>query len=284
MTDKLAALLQEDSRQIANAWQGPLTDLAKRWQGRIVEWERVFPGLVGFVGIHCLLWPQWQRAVAKKLGASEPALAYRPHEGDDSQPTWQFYYRAVAPKVAWAAIRAPGLTPLAKVRAAMEHRDSMRTLATLDSKGQVVATGQASDELFPLIGHGIKGEGTLGLPICDCEQIAESLPDWQASVAPLAPLMAAAVERLHHWWREQGGADNWRETPDLAYALLAWQIWQELADLSCFQSCQAEKKSFFSKLFGPRTQTPFTGVLVLRGDHLGLWRKINPQPAARSPQ
>ncbi|MGE5654101.1 MAG: hypothetical protein ACM3ZQ_07510, partial [Bacillota bacterium] len=149
------------------------------------------------------------------------------------------------------------------------------------------ATGQASDELFALMGHGIRGEGPLGLPICDCERISESLPDWQASMAPLKPLMEPALVRLRQWWQEQGGADNWRETPDLAFAVLAWQLWQELGSLGCFQSGQAEKKSFLAKLFSPRTQMPFTGVLVLRGDHLGLWRKIRtqgPQPAARSPQ
>ncbi len=272
--DKLTTLLQEDSRQMAKTWQGPLTDLAKRWQGRIPEWERVFPGLVGFVGFHCLLWPQWQRAVARQLAASEPVLAYRPPESDDSQPTWQLYYRAVAPKVAWAAMRAPGLTPLSRIRAAMEHRDSVRTIASLDARGQVVVQGQASEELRALSGQSIRGEASVGLPICDCELIAESLPDWQASIEPLVPLLEAAVARLRPWWREQGGAENWRETPDLAFAILAWQLWQELATLGCFQSGQAEKKSFISKLFGPRTQAPFTGLLVLRGDHLGLWRKV----------
>lgn len=272
--EKLRALLQEDSQRMAKAWQGPLDGLNKRWQGRIPEWERVFPGLVGFVGIHCLLWPQWQRAVAEKVGAGEPILTYRWPESDDGQPTWLLHYRAVAPTVAWAALRAPGLTPLGKVRAAMEHRDSVRTIASLDARGQVVVQGQASEELRALSGQSIKGEAPLGLPICDCELIADSLPDWQKGVEPLIPLVEAAVERLHQWWREQGGAENWRETPDLAFAVLAWQLWQELATLGCFQSGQAEKKSFLAKLLSPRTQMPFTGVLVLRGDHLGLWRKV----------
>ncbi|MGE5654725.1 MAG: hypothetical protein ACM3ZQ_10785, partial [Bacillota bacterium] len=136
--NKLRALLQEDSRRMAKAWQGPLAELAQRWQDRIPEWDRVFPGLVGFVGIHCLLWPQWQREAARLSRVTGQDLSYYPPEGDDSQPTWLLYYRAVAPKMAWAAMRAPGLTPLSKVRGAMEHRDSARTLATLDEKGQVV--------------------------------------------------------------------------------------------------------------------------------------------------
>lgn len=270
---ELMELLRADGVSVAQAWQPTLAALAAEHGDRVPDWERVFPGSIALVGFQSILWPLWVSTFAD-AGVRAPMI-YAPPKAEPGQPVWRFAYQSVADHVAWALVGGPGLVEFARVQAILQQRDVVQTMASLDERGKVVLYGSAPLQLLPLLGRRLSGEADIGLPICDCEEIATMLSDWRAGVEPLRPVLARAVERLAQWRHGEGARTpelSGEEALRLGYACLAWQVWCALQDAGCFRAGASERPKGFGLLKRKREPAPFSGVLLLRGDHYELWR------------
>lgn len=272
---ELMELLRDDGTSVAQAWQPTLGALAAEHGERVPDWGRVFPGLIALVGFQSILWPLWVSTVA---ATSERApMTYTAPTAEPGQPVWRFAYQSVADHVAWALAGGPGLVEFARAQAILQQRDVVQTLASLDERGKVVLYGSASLQLLPLLGRRLSGEADIGLPICDCQEIATMLPDWRDGVEPLRPVLARAADRLAQWRQgERTGAPGLSDEEGLrlGYACLAWHVWRALQDAGCFRAGASERPKGFGLLKRQREPAPFNGVLLLRGDHWELWRKV----------
>jgi hypothetical protein len=281
LSGQATTILQETAEAMAKTWQPSLDELSERWRQGNADWQRVFPGLVALVGLKTLLWPRWiDLALAQLPSDSQQDLGispddlYCPSSADEGQDQWHTCFHGVNGQAAWLAVHAPGLTHWENLLQTLLHKDVLKTLGTLDARGKVIPTGSGSERLRPLTGKSLSGgEDTLGLPICDCDVVVRSLPDWLTGVSPLIPLMSHAMGALRK--AEPSLSDqDWVALAQAAFGRLAWHIWQNLLDTGCIQTGRPAKQSFLAKLFTPFTPPPFAGVMILWGDHFLLWQKL----------
>lgn len=275
MVEQLTQCLNDDGIAVAEAWQPALAALAAKHGDRISDWERVWPGLIALIGFQSVLWPLW--TCATRRSDEQAPMTYAVPPVEQSQPVWRFAYQSVVGRVAWALAGGPGLGEFDRAQAILRQREVAQTLASLDERGKVVVYGTASLQLVPLLGRRLSREADIGLPICDCENVAAMLPDWREGVAPLRSALARAADRFEEWRRgEDFGTPKQadEEAIRLGYACLAWHVWRALQDRGCFRAGAPERQRGFGLFGRKRVPAPFSGVLLLRGDHYELWRKV----------
>lgn len=284
MSGQLDSELARCGEALAKAWGEPLTALAKRWQGQVADWNRVFPGLIATVGMQSLLWPRFISLAGRDASYAAPADTAGPQ-------VFRFAYGAVDGSIGWVAVGLPALADWVRIRPVFEERDVRISLSTLTADNQIFLSGRAPGSLGFLVGRTYPGTQPAGLPVCECDAIVPMLPDWQASLQPAMPALAEAATAFRAargvggiaGAAAPGGDDSDAGAITIAFGRVAWHAWQRLLDDGVIQLTggpAVANKSLLGRLFGARELAPFRGALLLRGDHWALWERIKETIAA----
>lgn len=253
---------------MAQAWREPLTSLAAKWQPQVSDWERVFPGLFALIGLQGLTWPLWVDSLGR--GSGPRAYDYTDPADADADELLHLSYGPAGGNVGWVAIAGPGTLGRDQLFTIMSSHDVMQVLSSLDSNNRVLMAGRGVTQLVPLIGRPRYGDQPVLLPVIECETVAAMLSDWQ-----LPPEAATALAESAEAVKQAGGS----EEPQVPYTRMAWSLWRELGALGLVPSDGARKESgsakpIIGRLFARSEAVPFRGVVLLRGDHFGLWQQV----------
>ena len=253
---------QATARALYTLWKPALVEQSSLYQG---DSAGVFPGLVAFMGIQNVLWPEWLRLCAMHGVDVQPKdKAYTLQDDNFHDYSWYTLFLSYSPSTALALTGGLAWPSSTQMSVALRAADVQYSLATMESDGKMLLSGTAREKLTSS-GISVSGRDELNIPGITCEALQALWPVWQEMTAPVFPAFDAFVEQCH---------SDALFTVRYTFAQLADALWREMVADLLFEQHIAKPKTFMQKIGLARTPRLYQGVLLIQGDYENLWETM----------